>query len=140
MITKFLMTAAALVFGLQLAAQSSCPKEFAENQPGRIEDGASQNCGSVTYSFGGVTVTTTNGGCPLFALITPPHQKAARTNMETMVQVTGTVPVTMHYFVCVTRYWLFIPIGTSCQFDRMVVAYSLDRLTTIPCPAPKPQS
>jgi hypothetical protein len=125
--------AAACSFALPAAAQS-CPRERAQGVPLDVTYGPPQGCGSVTYAFAGVTLTGTKPDCPLFIVFTPAHDIAAPTSSETMVEVTSTVPVTVHYFRCDTDWLIVIPIGSSCVFQNMATLGARNLLRTIPCP------
>lgn len=130
---KSLMAAtAAFSFASTLSAQS-CPRQQAQDVPLNIQYGAPQNCGSVSYSFGGVNVSSGMTGCPLFVLITPPHQVAAPSDRKTRTEVVGQVPVTIHYFTCEQDWFVIIPLGSSCTFRSMNTIYNEDRLRTVDC-------
>jgi hypothetical protein len=130
---KSLMAAtAAFSFASTLLAQA-CPNLKAQDVPLSIQYGAPQNCGSVSYSFGGVNASSSMTCCPLFVLIVPPHQVAVASDRKTRTEVVGQAPVTIHYFTCEQDWLVIIPWGSSCAFRAMNTLYHEDRLRTVDC-------
>lgn len=116
-----------------LAQASPCPMEKAKHVPLDVHYGPSQNCGGFTYSIGGVQIGANQKGCPLFIIVTPPHEIAEPSSLETKVQVTGTSNITMVTFKCTTTWILFIPIGTSCTLDQAIPTGQVQSLITVSC-------
>ena len=116
-----------------LAQASSCPEQKARHVPLDVFYGPSQNCGGFTYSVGGVQIGANQKGCPLFIIVTPPHEIAEPTSQLTRVQVTGTSPISMVTFTCATDWFLIIPVGSSCMLDQSVNIGTVQSLTTVPC-------
>lgn len=130
---KSLMAAtAAFSFASTLLAQG-CPRTQAQEVPLNVQYGAPQNCGSVSYTFGGVNVSSGATGCPLFVLIVPAHQVAVPSDRKTKAEVVGQVPVTIHYFTCAQDWLVIIPWGSTCTFRSMNTIYNEDRLRTVDC-------
>jgi hypothetical protein len=113
-------------------AQGDCPREKTQSVAQDIAYGPSVNCGGLSYSLGGVTLSTTTG-CPLFVLITPAHETAVATTALTQVKHVGTDAVRIFFFSCRTSYLLFIPISSTCVFDNAANAGTVLRLTTVSC-------
>ena len=126
-------TFAGLLAVPMLAQASPCPMEKAKHVPLDVFYGPSQNCGGFTYTVGGVQIGANQKGCPLFIIVTPPHDIAEPSLLETKVQVTGTSPISMVSFTCSTDWFLIIPVGSSCQLDRSVVLGTVQSLITVPC-------
>jgi hypothetical protein len=123
---------AALFAAATLTAQDRCPNTMAVRVPASVQYGASVACSGVTYSSGGVTLTTATG-CPLFATIAPEHHDIAPTTKRTKAVEIGARPGIVAFFVCRTSYLIFIPIGSTCAFDRELVAGAYPILATMPC-------
>jgi len=128
----------AVFFTLSLVAQNNCPMEKAENVPADLLIGPAYDCGGLNYFIGGVQITTAQNGCPLFVIYTPPHQKAVESRLLTQVAHVGSAPITKTFFKCVTRWFLFIPIGSACVFSNQVNVGSVQLLITQGCPAIQP--
>lgn len=122
----------ALFAVLPLAAQDNCPREKAVPVGGSIQFGPSVSCSGLSWSAGGLSLSTASG-CPLFVVITPAHETAAPTDKLTKVKVAGTDPIKVFIFVCRTRYLIFIPIGSTCEFASESNAGSVMRLVTVGC-------
>ena len=116
-----------------MAQASSCPREKARHVPLDVFYGPTQDCGGFTYSVGGVQIGGHKKGCPLFIIVTPPHDVAEATTLETKVQVTGIIPITMVTFACVTDWLIFIPVGSTCTLDRTAAVGTVQSLITVPC-------
>lgn len=116
-----------------LAQASSCPREKTRHVPLDVAYGPSQDCGGFTYTIGGVQIGAAQKGCPLFIIVTPPHDVAEPSTLETKVQVTGIIPITLVTFTCATDWLLFIPIGSSCTLDQSVPVGTVHSLITVPC-------
>ncbi|HEX6810149.1 MAG TPA: hypothetical protein VF384_00875 [Planctomycetota bacterium] len=123
-----------------LAQASSCPMQKARHVPLDVRYGPAQDCGGFSYAVGGVQIGAQAKGCPLFVVVTPPHEVAEPSPLDTKVQVTGTSPVTMVSFICDTDWILFIPIGSSCTLDRTVVVGAVQSLITVPCSTVPPSN
>lgn len=128
------LTAAAAAFCLAgpVLAQK-CPRERAVTVAQTSVYGASVTCSGLSYSIPGLTITTTTG-CPLFVTVTPDHEVAMPATSETMVRAHTTVPGKIIFFQCRTSYLIFIPISSTCAFEREVNFGAFSRMTTIPCP------
>lgn len=129
--TRILLAALALA-AAAIPAQSSCPKEKAVTVPQHTVFGPLATCAGLSYSTGGLQVTTATG-CPLFVMITPDHEVSQPSKQETMVVANGVTPGKLIYFACRTTYLIFIPIGSSCEYLRDVNFGAFQRLTTAPC-------
>jgi hypothetical protein len=130
---KLLMVcAAALFLGSIGHAQGDCPREKAQSVPRDITYGPSVSCGGLSYSLGGLSLSTTTG-CPLFVLITPAHEIAVPTSAMTKVEHVGNDAVRIFFFSCRTSYLLFIPISSTCVFDNAANAGTVMRLVTVSC-------
>lgn len=126
-------TFAGLLAVPMLAQTSSCPMQKARHVPLDVFYGPTQDCGGFTYSVGGVQIGGTQKGCPLFIIVTPPHDVAEPSSLDTKVQVTGFIPITMVTFICVTDWLLIIPVGSTCTLDRTTTLGSVQSLITVPC-------
>ena len=133
--SRYLLAAtfAGLLAVPMLAQASPCPMEKAKHVPLDVRYGPSQNCGGFTYTIGGVQIGANQKGCPLFIIVTPPHEIAEPSSLETKVQVTGTSPISMVTFTCTTDWFLIIPVGSSCTLDRSVNIGAVQNLITVPC-------
>jgi len=131
-------TFAGLLAVPMLAQAASCPEEKARHVPLDVLYGPSQACGGFTYTIGGVQIGANQKGCPLFVIVTPPHEIAEPSSQQTRVQVTGTSPITMATFTCTTTWILFIPIGTSCTLDKTIQTGTVQSLITVSCNQPPP--
>ena len=127
------MTFAGLLAAPMLAQASACPMERARHVPLDVFYGPSQECGGFTYTVGGVTIGANQKGCPLFIIVTPPHDIAEPSSQETKVQVTGTSPISMVTFYCATAWFLIIPVGSDCTLDQSLVIGTVQSLITVPC-------
>ena len=123
-----------------MLAQVACPMEKARHVPLDVDYGPAQECGGFSYTVGGVQIGATQKGCPLFIIITPPHDIAEPSILETKVQVTGVSRITMVTFKCTTTWILFIPIGTSCTADQTILGGTVQNLITVSCNQPPPVS
>ncbi|HZN40537.1 MAG TPA: hypothetical protein VFD82_17160 [Planctomycetota bacterium] len=127
------MTFACFCAAPMLAQASPCPMEKTKHVPLDVFYGPSQDCGGFTYSVGGVTIGANRKGCPLFIIVTPPHEIAEPSSQETKVQVTANLPISMVTFTCTTDWILIIPIGSSCTLDRSVNLGTVQSMITVPC-------
>lgn len=130
---KSLLAAMAASFAAMAApAQTGCPKEKTSTVPQSVAYGASVSCSGLTYSIPGLTITTTTG-CPLFVTVTPAHEVAVPSESRTQVQVHRLEAGKILFFQCRTSYLIFIPISSTCAFDRDVNFGAYPRMTTVPC-------
>ena len=133
MSSRFTMAAlAAVLFPLSLLAQS-CPREMTQHVPANIAYGPLTACTGIDYKFGGVAISTTQSGCPTFAVYTPPHEIAVSTTAETKVNVAAQVPITLITFSCDRSYLIFIPLSSSCIVSSTASIGTVLRLITVPC-------
>lgn len=123
---------ATLFAAATLAAQDDCPRTMAVRVPQSVQYGVSVACSGVTYTSGGVTLSTATG-CPLFASIVPEHHDIAPSKERTKAVEVGARPGLVAFFVCRTNYLIFIPIGSTCVFDRELVVGAYPILATMPC-------
>ncbi|HEX5050520.1 MAG TPA: hypothetical protein VFZ65_01995 [Planctomycetota bacterium] len=115
-------------------ASAQCPNERTQAVPADLEIGAAQDCGGFQYRIAGVQVNSSDGGCPVFVIYTPPHEIAVASSEGTKVEPTGAPsPITMASFKCQTNWFLFVPIGSSCVLDRVVNLGFVPHLHTVPC-------
>lgn len=119
-----------------LAAQDSCPMQTTQHVPENVTYGPPQPCGGFAYQIGNLQLSTARGSCPLFVVHTPPHEIAVPSANRTMVDVVAQVPITKITFVCDTRWFLFLPIGSACVADRIVNVASVNQMVARPCPPP----
>lgn len=133
--TSLMAAVAAFSLGVTAVAQK-CPKERATTVPQSTAYGASVSCAGLSYSIPGLTITTTTG-CPLFVTVTPDHEVAAPAATETQVRVNATVPGKILFFQCRTSYLIFIPVSSTCAFEREVNFGAYLRMTTISCAEPQ---
>lgn len=129
-----LLTAATFVF--PAAAQDNCPLQQAQHVDASLQMGPEQACGSIEYQIGGLSVQSHRGGCPLFAIYTPPHDVAAPSQRRTRVESVALQPITQVFFRCEQEWFLFFPIGSSCAFDRTVNVGTVAVLVTRECAIP----
>lgn len=125
-------------FAAQLAAQDSCPMQTTQHVPESVTYGPPQQCGGFSYSIGDLQLSAARGACPLFVIHTPPHEIAVPSGSQTMVDVVAQVPITKITFVCETRWFLIVPVGSSCVADRVINVASVHQMVTRPCPALNP--
>lgn len=119
---------------LLAAANAQCPHLEAKRVPANWQMGPAVGCsGGINLNVGGVQVKTGNNVCPLFVVITPTHDVAKRTTDETRVESVRQVAEQIAFFSCVTDWFLFIPIDSSCVLDRIANLGTLDQLRTLPC-------
>jgi hypothetical protein len=130
---SLLAVTAALLLAVLVPAQDNCPRTKAVTVPGSVSYGPVVNCAGLSYSVPGLTLQTATG-CPLFATLIPDHEIAEATRDRTMVRVNATVPGKMVFFQCRTSYLIFIPLGSTCVFDREFNFGSYMRMTTVGCP------
>ncbi len=127
---------AALLSPLQpsLRAQDNCPMVQAEHRAADLLLGPAQRCGGIDYQLGNITVSTMRDGCPLFSIYTPPHDVAVPSVRRTMVDSLVLQPITKVAFRCQQDWFLIIPIGSACVFDRQLNVGTVTLLLTRPCP------
>jgi hypothetical protein len=126
---------AAAWLALAGVAQSDCPNQMAVAVPQNITYGASVTCAGLSWSVGGVSISS-GTGCPLFVMITPAHETAAPSSKETKVKLVGMDPVRVFFFTCRSSYLIFIPLSSRCEFEREATAGSVMRLVTVGCNEP----
>jgi hypothetical protein len=114
-------------------AQDSCPHQVARHVEASLQIGPEQACGSVEYQIGGLSVQTGRGGCPLFAIYTPPHDLAVPGERRTRVESVALQPITQVFFRCQQDWFLFFPVGSSCTLDRTVNVGTVAVLVTRQC-------
>lgn len=127
-----LATAVAVLLPTVAAAQAPCSRTMATPVPESVQYGPSATCSGLSFSSHGVTLATSNG-CPLFVTITPRHHDVAPSRHATDAVRIGTVDSRVLFFVCRTNYLIFIPLGSTCVFDREVVWAQYPLLATVPC-------
>jgi hypothetical protein len=129
-----LAASCALALAANTIAQDNCPMQTTQNVPANLTYGPSQSCGGIDYHIGELQVSTMRGSCPLFVIYTPPHQIAVPSPLRTFVDVVGQVPITKVTFRCDTRWFLILPVGSSCIADQHLNVGSVQQLVTRPCP------
>ena len=133
MSSRFLLaTLVAVLFPLSLLAQG-CPREVTKHIGADIEYGPLTACTGIDYKLGNVTISTTQTGCPTFAIYTPPHEVADATLAETKVNVVAQVPITLISFRCDRSYLIFIPLSSSCVVASTSSIGTVLRMVTVPC-------
>lgn len=136
-IPSSLVCAFALVAALP--AQDSCPMQTTKHVPMDLQYGPAQDCDGFSLQVDDIRLETGRAKCPLFVVITPPHDIVAPSTQRTMVQVAAQIPITKTTFVCATRWLLILPIGTQCIADKHFTAGYVQDWIAMPCP-PLPSS
>ena len=129
------MSASLLAFSLGAVAIAQCPHQVARQVPEEATFFGGQSCGGVKFMVEGVTLSTPMGSCPLFARYSPPHS-VADFNPSSATRVLDAGPAgdtLVIFFKCQTDYLLFIPLGSSCVVDRVVIGAALRNLSTAGC-------
>ncbi|MGE3173760.1 MAG: hypothetical protein AB7O97_14135 [Planctomycetota bacterium] len=122
-----------------IAAQERCPYQMAQRQPASWEGGPSITCDSgVQMQIASIQVTTgaVPGGmsCPLFAIITPDHDRVAVSASPTRVEPVGSAQQIVAFFNCRRSYFLFFSLGTTCELAETKVIAQLPLYRTVSCP------
>lgn len=120
-------------------AQGNCPCEQAQHRDAALQMGPEQSCGSIEYQIAGISVQSVRGGCPLFAIYTPPHDVAVPGPRRTLVDSVALQPITQVFFRCEQEWFLFFPVGSSCAYDRTVHVGTVALLVTRECRDPAPE-
>ncbi len=124
------LTAFSLAAGV--GAQTPCPRTTAAVVPVNAQYGAAIACAGLTYSVGGLTLSTATG-CPLFVTIEPRHDTAQPTKAETKAEIVNWTAGKIVYFRCRISYLIFIPISSTCEYDRDVNFGAFPLMQTTPC-------
>lgn len=124
----------AMAIAAAAAAQDTCPMQTTQHVAGDVTYGPPQRCGGIDYQIGDVQISTMRDGCPLFAIYVPPHDVAVASATRTQVDVVGTLPITQLTFRCDTRWFLVVPIGSSCIADKQLNVGTVQQLLSRPCP------
>lgn len=128
------MTLAVLTLGAALVGQDNCPRERAQRVEARHDVGPIVSCSTgAILNIGGVQIGNQPNTCPLFVVLFPQHDRAEASTLRTRVQNTGNAPVSVAWFQCERRWFLFIPVDTVCAHQRTDTLYTLPLLTTVPC-------
>lgn len=117
-----------------VAQGSSCPRQTTESIDGKWDHKLTQPCGGVTYTIGGLSVSTSSQACPQVMTYTPPHEIIVPATNETMIQVDSLAQIHNAFFTCKTDYFLFIPLRSNCVFTHASVGGSVRLMHAIPCP------
>jgi hypothetical protein len=122
-----------LLFAAAITAQGTCPKKQAKFIPEALTMHGELPCSGGTVSFGGLTISSTQIACPIFATHTMPHEVEVDALTETMVEVTGKASSWIYYFECQQDWFLIVPWGSSCLMKSTLAGASLPRYRTVPC-------
>lgn len=125
--------------GAPAPAQDSCPMQTTKHVPMDLQYGPAQDCDGFTLQVDDIRLDTGRGKCPLFVVITPPHNMVVASTNRTQVQPGAQLPITKTTFVCTTRWLLFLPIGSQCVADKHFTAGYVQDWTAVACP-PLPSS
>jgi len=127
-----------LVFALAavaaVPAQDTCPMQTTKAVPMNIQYGPPQDCGGVSVQIEDIRLDTGRARCPLFVVVTPPHNTVAPSTQRTQVQVSAQLPITTTTFVCATRWLLIVPVGSQCIADKHFNAGFVQDWVTVACP------
>jgi hypothetical protein len=119
-----------------LAAQDTCPHQQAQSVPQDVTYGPDQDCGGVNYRVGEFQLSSRLGTCPLFVLITPPHDQVVPSPLHTRVEVIAQQPITLSVFECSKTYLLFFTIDSTCAQSQQSNIGVVPTLLTVPCDGP----
>ncbi|MBX3464835.1 MAG: hypothetical protein KF830_16835 [Planctomycetes bacterium] len=119
-----------------LAAQGNCPMQTTRHVPASTTIGPPQPCSGADYRIAEIEIRLTAGMCPSFVVYTPPHDYAVPSTQMTQVESIGAQAITMVTFRCVTRWLLFLPIGSTCEASRQMNVGAVHTLLTRPCATP----
>lgn len=132
-----LAAALAATLATSLAAQVPCPMQTTQHVPESISNGPTQDCSGLDIEVIEVGVRLDGNECPTWMVHTPPHDIAVPSAHQTYVEVLHTLPITMTTFQCMTRWFLFIPIGTSCAASKPTNVGYVYSMLARPCLPPQ---
>lgn len=119
---------------LPLLAQTACPHTKTKDIPASYVMGPTVDCDAgINIAIGGVTLTSAQRACPLFAVITPTHQEIVKSELATRTEQNGNAQELMASFRCTPHYLLFIRLSDTCELDRTQVIGAVPLLRTIEC-------
>lgn len=118
-------------------AQSTCPMQTTQHVPENISVGPMQNCSGLQVEIIEVTGRVPGGLCPTWMVYTPPHDIAVPSTLQTYVDELDTLAITMVTFECKTRWFLFVPIGTSCVATQKSNIGYVRSMIARPCQTPQ---
>lgn len=126
----------AALLAAPLVAQTNCPMQTTQHVPASTTFGPPQPCSGADYRIAEIEIRLGAGMCPGFVVYTPPHDFAVPSTQMTQVESIGEQAITMVTFRCVTRWLLFLPIGSTCEPSRQLKVGVVHTLLTRPCPNP----
>jgi hypothetical protein len=128
------LAAASILASPTTAQGNGCPNLRGVQKPASVDSIGVQICdGGVNGMFGAGRTTVSSTGCPLVVIVTPAHEEIAPGN-GTYVKLLGTEKVVRLHFRCVTHYFLFFSIGSTCEYVREDTAGAVNHYGTFPCP------
>jgi hypothetical protein len=130
---SLLFAAFTLLFATATTAQGTCPNKQAKFVPETLAMHGELPCSGGTISFGGLTISSENIACPIFATHIMPHEIEVDALTETMVELTGTASSWIYYFACQQDWFLILPWGSSCVMKSRAAGASMPRYRTVPC-------
>ena len=116
-------------------ATAQCPDTKIKTIPASVQQFGAQGCSVNSLRVGQFTITGRGQVCPLLAIDTPAHELEVYAGPEagTKTRVTGTVNEWTYFFRCERIWYVIIPWGSTCVFDRKVLRNTLHRRTTVSC-------
>jgi len=119
---------------LPLLAQTACPHTKTKDIPASYVMGPTVDCDAgINLAIGGVTVTSAQRACPLFAVVTPTHQEIVKSDLATRTEQNGNAQELLVTFHCNPHYLLFVRLSDTCDLDRTQVIGAVPLLRTIEC-------
>jgi hypothetical protein len=113
-------------------AQKPCPYTRAERIAASELHGPTVPCSGLSFTSHGLQLSTKTG-CPLFVVIIPEHHDIVPSTAPTRAETIGARQSRILFFTCQTEYFLIIPVGSKCVFDRDVANGAYPVVATMPC-------